>query len=73
MLAVDLICLYSGKLSQIGGKKDVCRENFLGLLAGATKRYHIPKFREEKFTKRQNSQKFSPLNVSPYIVGSALV
>ena len=48
------IIIYSGKLSrrelpQIGGKYDLCRENFCGLLACVVNRYHTSNFCGENF------------------------
>ena len=42
---VGISILYSGKLSQIGGKIGFSQQN--GLLTGAAKRCHAPKFHRE--------------------------
>ena len=48
------------KLSWMGRKYNFCRENFRGMLAGATaKRYHTPNFVEKTFAKSYKTFKFA--------------
>ena len=60
------------KLACISGKKENCGENFRGLLAGAAKRCHMPKFRRENYHKTSKSPKVFSLKSSPLYSTSAM-
>ena len=69
----EVIKYYNRKLLQDKSftnwwKINICRTNFRGLLTGATKRCHAPKFRRENFHKSSKFVKVSPWKVSHYTV-----